>query len=384
MDGLLENFLATSNPDLLIEAMNTSEDRQEHILKELQDLIRLKTPLLKPLLFYCNNTEIAATRRYIERTFRESYGKVFSDLNSSKLLELFDQGYMNASHCISKLELIQLLAIYKQSALFSISHWSSGSNIINYAKFLNDGTCYCIHPKLTNSLLVILEKLLERNRMLPPSSFRLDNISFMLTPNITSAASSYWHKDAVGHAIRLFIILKAQGATPTTKVISKSNTLPTHGIYLDSIRAFYPYLKRKTDNLSTPQPQAFEDLIEYSLSNGDPDKVRLLNQDTGSIAGWDFNTFHKAVIPADSGRSNNGHRLAIVLDFMDPESSDFITNYNLAPCGPGQIPIYFAEEPRSTFIDAKHVHKVSSNLFIYSTRPRINHIIKSCGTTVDF
>jgi hypothetical protein len=343
----------------------------------------MKDSLLRPLLFYCANKDILTRRKTFESQFRSSFKSLFSDYDASNIADLFDRGYINLRHAIHKQELRELLSIYKYSVMFSISNWNYGSNILDYKNYASKATCYCTHPLLTNFLLERIEKILKRNRIFPPIDYRIDNISFMLTPNTVSAASNYWHKDAAGHAIRLFFILKVYGPTPTTQVIGRSNMLPTYGIHLDSIRALYPYINHLKAHLQPYTTEYFEGLIMHSLSDNISENITTLNQEIGSIAGWDFNTFHKAVIPADSGIYSTGYRLALVVDLMDRRCSDYVTELNLAPCGPGQVPIYFDSYPTSSLIDQKHIHKTTPQGFLYCTRARMESILQNCKFNAD-
>jgi hypothetical protein len=91
-----------------------------------------------------------------------------------------------------------------------------------------------------------------------------------------------------------------------------------------------------------------------------------LNQITGSISAWDFNTFHRATQPAvHSLMLGQGSRTVLMVDYMPKSASDFIVSRNLAPCAPGQVPILFNDPPSSPYIDTSCLHSLETG-YLYS------------------
>ena len=337
--------------------------------------------LLAPCCYYDQSPHLIQQRLSFDKRYFTSI--LAYDCNSqpvessNELIRLLAKGYVNCTSDLDKDELIVLRRYATRGYLFTQNEWSMagyhGHTIDDeyYLDLLNKNAAYWLIEATTGCQLIDdICIILAKRKLLPPVGFRIDNINFGYLSNVKGAGGVYWHKDAAGHAIRYFITINSTGCSPSTSVIPFSHILPSYGVLLDFVRSMYTNI---TDSFGPDVKNTVENRLEECLARNLGVTVINLAQSTGQISAWDFNTFHRATIPANNGISSAGGRHVIMIDFMPIDASNYIVQRNLAPCGPGQLPIIFQEFPKSEYIDKTCIHELSSG-YIYADKSRLSSL----------
>lgn len=349
----------------------------------VSQLLSQSDHFLKQCVFYDRNPELISQRVALDKEYVRllSSDSTVTHGAHRHMSEFLLHGFVRSKCLLGRNDINILRSIAKRSYLFSLKYWNvrayggyTEDESYKYFDILRDTQApyWIVDPAESAKLLGLVEKILGSRGLLPPKSFRVDNINFSHLNNSTQAGGIYWHKDAAGHAIRYFFTIHSTGVSPSTSVIPYSHLLPSCGILVDFIRSMYTC--RQFTNISDITPLQLDAYVESYLQSIVRSQSLSLNQTTGSVSAWDFNTFHRATQPAvHESDMSWGSRTVLIVDFMPINSSNFIADRNLAPCAPGQVPILFDRVPCSSYID-KDCLQDNYHGYLYAHRSHLNKV----------
>lgn len=159
---------------------------------------------------------------------------------------------------------------------------------------------------------MFLSSLLQR--------YRIDEVNFFVNSYHQNVGSDFWHRDGVGHRLKLFIPVKIVGEPPTTDLFPKSHLLSCRPYNWEMLRV----------GVDNPSNHAHQSHIEHYYKGlyGDfhsffwnPHKLLLL----------DTNSIHRAA-NFHSGTPGSS-RAFLIVEFMDPTASRIGHRFKLGECG---------------------------------------------------
>jgi hypothetical protein len=147
----------------------------------------------------------------------------------------------------------------------------------------------------------------------------IDEVTIFTNSVRINIGSDFWHRDGVGHRIKLFIPVIIHGIPPTTDFFKRSHLLSCHPFAWEMLRI----------GGSDPDKHEHQSIIEARLSElfGNPyhfewsyDRIFFL--DTNAI--HRASNFHSGTI--------NSYRHFLIIEFMDPTSSKIAHRFRLGQC----------------------------------------------------
>lgn len=148
----------------------------------------------------------------------------------------------------------------------------------------------------------------------------VDEVNYFVNSSLQNVGSDFWHRDGVGHRLKLFLPIKIIGQPPTTDIFPKS--------HLNSCRPFNWEMLRV--GIDTPSNHTHQHLLEGHFAHNfskffsfawSPQKFLLL----------DTNAIHRAA-NFHSGTPGSS-RSFLIIEFMDPTASRIAHRYRLGECG---------------------------------------------------
>lgn len=153
--------------------------------------------------------------------------------------------------------------------------------------------------------------------------YRIDEVNYFVNSTQQNVGSDFWHRDGVGHRLKLFIPVDVNGRPPTTDIFP--------GSHVESCKPFKWEMLRV--GINNPSKYKHQDLIENYYSsvyqrfysfNWNPEKLLLL----------DTNTVHRAA-NFHSGLPGSS-RAFLIVELMDPSASKIADRFRLGECGKRQ------------------------------------------------
>ena len=250
--------------------------------------------------------EIGFPYKYIYNTI-DILGKStsFSLSNDSSInLQLAQNGY-SSIHC--SVSAVDLLVLNQFSSL-RVDIPAVDKSVADHGLFAQMlEKLLALNPKLR----AVINKLLLL--------YSIDEVNVLFAENSVNNGSDFWHRDGVGHRIKILIPIQLHGSPPATELFSGSHLYSCHPMIWEMLRIgeFDPNTKLHQDLISSFYKRYHGNFLSFEWSNNN-----VLFLDTNSV--------HRA--GNFSSGTSGSWRQFFSIELIDPIASKIAFKYKLGEC----------------------------------------------------